>query len=42
MHYNTFTIDDVICDSIRDPHACPLNDLYVSWEIPDPCATRIF
>ena len=31
-----------IDEHIRDPHACPLNDLYVSWEIPEPCAARIF
>ena len=31
-----------IDEHIRDPYACPLNDLYVNWEIPDPCATRIF
>ena len=31
-----------IDEHIRDPHACPLNDLYVNWEIPDPCAARIF
>lgn len=32
----------LIDEHIRDPHACPLNDLYVNWEIPDPCAARIF
>ena len=31
-----------IDEHIRDPHACPLNDLYVNWEIPDPSAARIF
>lgn len=31
-----------VMNHIRDPHACPLNDLYVNWEIPDPCAARIF
>lgn len=29
-------------EHIRDPHACPLNDLYVNWDIPDPGAARIF
>ena len=29
-------------EHIRDPHACPLNNLYVNWEIPDPSAARIF
>ena len=31
-----------IDEHIRDPHACPLNDLYVNWDVPDPCAARIF
>ena len=31
-----------IDEHIRNPHACPLNDLYVNWEIPDPSAARIF
>ena len=31
-----------IDEHIRNPHACPLNDLYVNWEAPDPCAARIF
>ena len=44
--YELYTADDIykgwIDEHIRDPHACPLNDLYVNWEIPDPSAARIF
>ena len=32
----------LVDEHIRDPHACPLNDLYVNWDVPDPCAARIF
>lgn len=31
-----------IDEHIRDPHACPLNDLYVNWDVPVPSAARIF
>ena len=37
--YHYFTNKDEIFRTILKP---VLNDLYVNWEIPDPCAARIF